>query len=112
MRKMALLGLVVAAGVSTLPLPAQTQAPRTHQIAIQLFAFGPARIEIEAGDVIEWTNADLAPHTATADDGAWSTGAIKKGATGQFTSPVPGTFAYHCKFHPQMKGVIVVTARP
>ena len=89
-------------------LQAQTSSPTTHAVAIQSFAFGPARVEIKAGDSVQWTNKDFAPHTATADDNAWGSAELKNGASDNIVFKVPGTFAYHCKYHPQMKGVIVV----
>lgn len=110
MLKRSILALVMAVGVQAPPLHAQTPAPQTHLVEIQGFAFVPARLEVRVGDVVEWTNRDFAPHTATADSGAWDTGSIKNEATGRFIATTPGTLAYHCAFHPRMKGVIVVVA--
>src|SRR5271165_4360737 len=110
MLKRTILALAVAVGAWAPPLPAQTHVPETHRIDIQDFAFVPTRIEVHVGDIVEWTNRDFAPHTATADNGAWDTGAIKNEATGRFVATTPGTLAYHCAFHPRMQGVITVVA--
>jgi len=112
MRKIGLLVLALAAAGQSPSLSAKSASAPKRQISISMFAFAPEKIEVQVGDVVEWTNADLVPHTATADDGAWTTGDIKHGAAAQFTPTAPGAFAYHCRFHPQMKGVIVVTSRP
>jgi plastocyanin len=107
-----ILALLWSAGALAPALGIETSAPETQTVAIDDFAFTPARIEARAGDTVMWTNGDLAPHTATADDDSWSTDPIKNGATGQFVAASPGTYGYHCAFHPEMRGVLVVTARP
>ena len=102
--------LALAAGAYASPLRARTATSRTHRVEIENFAFKPARIEVRAGDIIAWINRDFAPHTATADNEGWGTGLLKKAATGRLVARRPGTLAYHCAFHPHMKGVIVVVA--
>jgi plastocyanin len=103
--------LIVSMAVSSLP-PSNAQsgpdAPRTHTVEIKSFAFIPARTTIKLGDTIQWKNDDLAPHTATADGGGWSTETLKNEETGQYVPKAAGSFAYHCKFHPAMTAVIVV----
>lgn len=83
-----------------------------HEIEVRIarFAFDPAQVEIVAGDSVTWTNADLAPHTATAEDGAWDTSRLERGGRGRVTFDVPGEYPYFCVFHPHMKGT--VTVRP
>ncbi|MBA7481277.1 Amicyanin [subsurface metagenome] len=104
-----LLALMVAAGV---PSPSFGQspvaAPQTHVVEIKSFAFVPLRVVVKLADIVQWKNSDLAPHTATADDGVWGTATLRNEESGDFVAKAPGTFAYHCKFHPSMKGVIVV----
>jgi len=102
--------LVLAIGAHSPLLHAKAPEPKTHQIEIQSFVFVPARIEVQAGDVVEWINRDFAPHTAAADNGNWDTDLIKNGAMGRTVTTLPGLVAYHCAFHPQMKGVLVVTS--
>jgi plastocyanin len=109
---MFLVGLIVAVvGLQGRLLHAREEEAHVHLVDIDLFTFAPVRIEVEPGDSVEWTNRDLVPHTATADDSEWTTGEIKNGATGRFIPGSAGTYAYHCTFHPQMTGVIVVVAR-
>lgn len=103
-------GLVLAAGVSVPPLRAQDTSPRTVHVDIKSFKFDPATIEVRPGDIVEWANRDLAPHTATSDTGDWDTGPLKGGKSGQVRATVAGTFSYHCTFHPQMTGRITVVA--
>lgn len=64
--------LALAVGAYALPLGAQTTARAIHRVEIKDFAFEPSRIEVRAGDTVEWINRDFAPHTATADnDNRW-----------------------------------------
>lgn len=104
--------LALAVGVHAPLLFAKPPTPKTHRVEIQSFAFVPARIAVQVGDVVEWTNRDLAPHTASANDGKWTTATLKSGASGRFIATSAGTLAYFCAFHPQMKGLIVVTPTP
>jgi plastocyanin len=100
--------LAIAVGVHALPLRAQTPARLTHRVRITKFTFEPALIEVRAGDVIEWTNQDLVPHTATANDHSWDTGSLENGVTSRIVMRAPGMFAYRCAFHPHMEGVVTV----
>lgn len=102
--------LALAVGAHAPPLYAQTPAPQTHQVEIKNFTFEPTRIEVRAGDIVEWINRDFAPHTATADNNGWDTGLLKKEVSGRLTTTRAGALAYHCAFHPHMKGMIIVAA--
>jgi LPXTG-motif cell wall-anchored protein len=77
-------------------------------VAIANFAFSPASVTIKVGDTITWTNNDAIPHTATASDGSFDTGTLKKGQSGSHTFATAGTFAYICSIHPNMHGTVVV----
>ena len=95
----------VLAAATLLPLVAATQAQAaTYQVTIQGFAYDPASFNVAAGDTIIFVNADSAPHTATAEDGAFDTGRIDPGQSARVTIPA-GTHPYFCTFHPGMKGV-------
>jgi len=72
------------------------------------FKFDPEPITVKAGTEIQWTNADSAPHTATADDGSFDTGELAEGETGTATLDQPGEISYVCDIHPFMTGTVVV----
>ena len=96
----------------TLPLAGKARANgQVRQIAVSAFAFAPDKLQITVGDTVVWINEDLAPHTATSDDGDWDTGQIEKGQTARQVFEKPGTFSYFCAFHPHMTGRIVVLPR-
>lgn len=100
--------LALAVGACAPPLRAQTTAHSIHRVEINNFAFEPSRLEVRVGDIVEWNNRDLAPHTATADNDGWSTGLVKNGATSRLVMTQPGEHAYHCAYHPNMRAVIAV----
>lgn len=87
---------------------ANNGSPRRHVVEIQKFKFIPAELEVSPGDTIVWLNRDIVPHTVTATDKSWDSGAINR--TGQWQivvrNDMPG--AYYCRFHPAMKARIRV----
>ena len=91
-------------------------------VTIELLAFTPAELEVDAGTTVTWTNEDPGAHTVTS-------GAVEQGASGVTTSPdgrfdsgniagddsyeqtfdEAGTYEYFCALHPAtMRGVITV----
>ena len=74
------------------------------------FKFTPGTITVHVGDTVTWTNNGPTNHTATANDGSFNTGTLKKGQSASHTFTKTGTFAYICAIHPFMKGTIVVDA--
>ena len=75
----------------------------------QEWSFQPAEVTVKVGTRITWNNSGAVAHTATADDGkAFDSGSIDPRATWDFTPSAPGSFPYHCTFHPWMKGTLTV----
>jgi plastocyanin len=95
----------LTAGVGLLGAHAQGGAA----VTIVDFAFQPASLEVPIGTTVTWTNSGAAPHTVTADDGAFDSGTLQPGGTFSVTFDTPGTFAYHCEIHPSMMATIIVT---
>src|SRR5215218_10058038 len=89
------------------PIAARQAAPVEVQVID--FAFEPGTITVPAGTTVTWTNTGSRPHTVTADDGSFDSGRLDPGEQFSQTFDQPGTFAYHCGFHPEMQGSIVVT---
>ena len=84
------------------------QAQTVHTVTIKGFAFEPETLTISAGDQVVFTNEDSAPHTATADNGAFDTGTLSRGQSATLTFGGAGTFTYFCAIHPSMKGSLTV----
>lgn len=90
------------------PAPGEDGADAVVEAAMRGFGYTPARLEIAAGTVVEWTNHDPVPHTVTADDGSFDSGSIEPGATWRHRFDTPGTYPFVCAPHPFMRGSVIV----
>lgn len=91
---------------------ASNSAVATDTIAIKDYDFAPMAVKVKAGTQVTWTNQDSVHHTVTMDDGSSGgpqSGDMAKGDTYSYTFKKAGTYAYHCKIHPEMHGTVVVT---
>lgn len=87
--------------------------PRAHAasdpgVTISDFKFTARTVTVHAGQKITWTNDGPSSHTATAKDGSFNTGVLKKGASASHTFTRPGTYTYFCQIHPFMHGTVIV----
>lgn len=98
----------LAAAAATTVNAAGHAAHETHEVAIEGFKFVPADLTIAEGDTVRFTNKDSAPHTATADNGAFDTKRLNRGQSAALKFPSKGKFSYFCEFHPNMKGSITI----
>ena len=79
-------------------------------MTIRDFEFSPSSVTVNEGDTITWTNEGPTVHTATAEDGSFDTGSLRKGESGSATFTSAGTISYICTPHPNMTGTVVVQA--
>jgi len=84
-------------------LHAGESSAKQHMVVIKNFEFSPSQLVIKPGDTITWTNQDIAPHTATAQDKSWDTGELKKGESNTIEVTENFATAYFCLYHPMMK---------
>lgn len=104
-----MVGAVASATVTAMAPKTSSAAEQTiHEVSIQSFKFVPDAIQVELGDIIRWTNEDLSPHTATADEYGWDTGKIAKGSSAEISIVEGMETSYFCAFHPHMKGSIEI----
>lgn len=89
-------------------LPAPGAAPQSTHVHIVGFAFDPATVSIDVGEGVEWDNHDAVQHTATSDDGRWSSPLLAQGEGWSHGFDTPGSFPYHCEVHPTMMGTVIV----
>ena len=79
------------------------------KVTIADYEYAPAEFIVPVGTTVTFSNRDSTPHTATSKrSGAFESGSLDTGQSGEVTLEEPGTFAYYCLFHPFMKGKIVV----
>ncbi|MEO1563924.1 MAG: cupredoxin family copper-binding protein [Pseudomonadota bacterium] len=81
-----------------------------HIVEIKGHSFSPANLVVKAGETVEFINRDGAPHTATADNGAFDTGRLGRNDVGMIKIDAAGTYGYFCAVHPNMRGEITVEA--
>lgn len=81
-------------------------ASGAKNVAIKNFAFHPPTLRVKRGTKVAFTNSSNVTHTASS--GSFDTKNIAPGASVTVKFSSKGTFAYHCKIHPFMKGKIVV----
>ncbi|HEX6456505.1 MAG TPA: plastocyanin/azurin family copper-binding protein [Solirubrobacterales bacterium] len=86
---------------------ATATASGAKSVDINHFAFHPPTLRIKRGGRVAFTNSSNITHTATRA-GSFDTGHIRPGTTKVIRFNQKGTFAYHCKIHPFMRGKIVV----
>lgn len=79
-------------------------------VSISGFRYLPQSITIRAGETITWTNQDSAPHTVTADDGAFDSGNLTRNMVYTRTFTQTGVFSYTCTIHPSMIGLVRVVS--
>src|SRR3954447_1291136 len=112
----ALFLLAACSGTGHAPVAPSSAAPAAsagaHVVTINNFKFQPAELTVKAGETVEWKNADIVPHSATANEvnqaRAFDSGSIAKGGSWQWVANKPGTYDYICTLHPNMKGRVVV----
>jgi plastocyanin len=84
------------------------EAVRSARVEIVDFEYEPATVTIQAGGKVTWLNQDAEDHTATLDDGSFSTGDLAEGKLKSESFKTPGTYSYFCEIHPDMKGTVEV----
>jgi plastocyanin len=101
------LGLTGAGGaVAVAPAPVPGAAAGSSAVMMQNVAFAPAQISVRTGGTVTWMNMDTVPHTVTG--GPIRSSSLDHNAQFSFTFSSPGTYAYYCAIHPDMRGTVVV----
>ncbi|UVK53571.1 cupredoxin family copper-binding protein [Mesorhizobium sp. AR02] len=104
MKAGALIRLSWLAALALMAVPAAAAA--TIEVTIDKLVFSPATVEAKLGDTIEWVNKDVFAHTATVK-GGWEV-MIPPKKSASLTLKAAGAVDYFCRFHPNMKGRLVV----
>jgi plastocyanin len=96
---------------SSPPSAASSGAPQSPSLTITIKDFGyQGPVSVSPGAKITVKNEDTQAHTVTSDDGkAFDAAVDGGGGTTQFTAPTtPGSYPYHCAYHSNMHGTLVV----
>lgn len=104
MRPLALIAtLAGAAALASCGKP----APATYAVTLSDMAFGAAPAGLRMGDSIEWVNADIFQHSATARDGSFDVELAPR-AHVRTVLTRPGRIPFYCRYHPGMTGALAV----
>jgi plastocyanin len=89
---------------------AASPSPTHPSVAIKLFQYQPARLQVAAGTTVTWVNEDDIFHSVTADkiDPGFDAPLDGKGKSFSFVFSQPGAYAYHCERHEHMRGEVEV----
>lgn len=99
---------------ATSAAPAPTSALASDEgvtIEIRDFSYG-APLTVPVGTTVRVINRDSAPHTFTARDGSFNSGALGEGEEFFHTFTEAGEFEFECTLHLGMSGSITVTDEP
>jgi plastocyanin len=105
------LGLLAAAVLVLLATPlAPPAAAATQTVMMQDYAFTPASLTVRAGDTVTWMQHDTAPHdvVTTSAPVAFHSPQLSPGQSWSYTFRTPGTYAYYCSVHPDMRAQVTV----
>lgn len=97
---------VLGANSSTQSATSQVSTAQMSEISIVDFHFEPDTLAVKKGTTVLWTNKDVVPHTVTGDN--FSSEPLTPGQSFSYTFKTDGIYQYHCSFHPQMKGTVLV----
>jgi plastocyanin len=104
---------VVAMAAPEATVPAPSTASQTVTVFMDKFQLMEQNVTVQAGWTVVWVNKESPKHTATGDNGGFTSGTLARGDSFSFTFAESGTFPYYCRFHGDkgglgMAGVIVV----
>jgi len=97
-----------ASAASSTTAASSTATATGPKISIADMKFS-APLTVTPGATVTVVNSDSVEHTVTADAGNAFNVEIGDNGTATFTAPTqPGTYAYHCTYHPSMHGQLIV----
>src|SRR4051812_35856720 len=82
-------------------------AAAVRTVTIKQLMFGPVPTDLRVGDAVDWVNADIFTHSATAKDKSFDV-ELKPGAHARIVLTQAGTVPFICRYHPGMAGTLVV----
>jgi len=84
-------------------------AAEPAQVAIRTTAVDPSRIAVLVGEHVTWVNVSIREHTITSRDGLFNSERIGPNRRFGHTFASAGSFAYYCRIHPFITGVVDAT---
>jgi plastocyanin len=79
-----------------------------ERVVIVNYSYVPYSIVVNRGSAVVWVNRDYYPHTVTAINGGFDSGRLNPGERFTMRFNFPGVYYYYCRYHPWMRGIIIV----
>jgi hypothetical protein len=91
------------------PLPRPT-LPSQPQVEVVDYGFSPGQLVVHVGATVTFVNQGSDGHDVTGGGpgGDWRSGPLAPGEHYSRAFGLPGTYAYVCTIHPEMRGSVVV----
>ncbi|MFE0325200.1 cupredoxin domain-containing protein [Streptomyces sp. NPDC058960] len=89
-------------------LTAPPASAATYSVSLKNLQYNPPTLDVQVGDSVTWSNDETNGVTHSVTGGDLNSPDLAPGAKYSFTFSSPGTFSYHCRFHPDMQGTVVV----
>lgn len=83
-------------------------AKKRQTVMIKDMKFLPPILIVKVGSTVEWKNADIVAHTATAADNSFDSRIIAPGGSWKLVARKAGSFDYICTLHPNMRAKLIV----
>ncbi|MGW1023844.1 cupredoxin domain-containing protein [Streptomyces sp. NPDC002577] len=99
------------AAVPTISVNTPKVPSAVQNVNISNFAFSPSTLTVSRGTTVTWTNYDSTPHSVKSNGhgrGQLHSGRLSQGESYSFQFNSPGTYSYHCCFHPSMVATVIV----
>jgi plastocyanin len=100
--------VLVAALLLLVPVASADDARVGADVDINYAAVSPTPVAIVAGESVAWTNASARNHTVTDDAGGFDSGTLSPNTHFTHQYADVGTFTYHCRLHPFIRGEVDV----
>ncbi|MBM3356930.1 MAG: plastocyanin [Betaproteobacteria bacterium] len=99
-----------AAALLLAAAPGLALAQATVEVKMEDYKFIPAEVKIKRGTTVKWTNTERrTSHSVVFIVEKFESDRLFPGESYQRKFDKPGTYAYTCGPHPEMKAVIIVT---
>jgi plastocyanin len=91
------------------PLPGSTP-PAEPRVEVVDYGFSPGQLIVHVGETVTFVNQGSDGHdvTGSGPGGDWRSGPLAPSERYTRAFGLPGTYAYECTIHPEMRGRVVV----
>ena len=80
------------------------------QIRVKDFMYNAKEVSVPVGTTVTWINDDQVPHTVAEKNKLFRSAALDTNDKYSYTFKTVGKYEYFCTLHPQMVGIVNVTA--